>query len=215
MSKYRRFTNEEVAIIQRLYRKVPVDKIVAMIPGKNKQAIFALACRMRLTKPRKRDAPERFWEKVNKNSGIFGEDDWYDFGECWIWEGGLFSNGYGQFKLSHCNTKIGAHRFAYQDIIGPIPDGLVLDHLCRIRACVNPTHLQPVTTLINMLRGQLKYSHCLFGHVRTHFNTIKVGVKLYCKSCGMIQDHSCMEHYWSQDLLNENYYTRYINAAKN
>lgn len=67
---------------------------------------------------------------------------------CWIWDGAIAAEtGYGT-----CQKKM-AHRVVYEREVGPIPDGLVLDHLCRVRACVNPSHLEPVTIGENARRG--------------------------------------------------------------
>jgi hypothetical protein len=72
---------------------------------------------------------------------------------CWIWQRSL-RNGYGQ--LARCqNGERYAHRFYYIELRGPIPAGLDLDHLCRIRACVNPDHLEPVTRAENLRRGRI------------------------------------------------------------
>jgi hypothetical protein len=92
---------------------------------------------------------ERFWRQVAKTD------------ECWIWTGAL-RNGYGAFWVE--GRTIGAHRWAYEHTVGPIPDGLTLDHTCHKRgctpgkscphrACVNPSHLEPVTTGENTRRG--------------------------------------------------------------
>ena len=82
---------------------------------------------------------ERFWFKVNKTD------------TCWLWTGALRGDGYGKF---HVKRKwVYAHRFAYELLVGPIPDGLELDHLCRIRNCVRPSHLEPVTHQENMQRA--------------------------------------------------------------
>ena len=80
---------------------------------------------------------ERFWSYVNKG----GPD------ECWVWSGTLDKKGYGRFR----NDRVlnGAHRFAYQDKIGPIPQGVEIDHRCRRKACVNPLHLQIATGKLN------------------------------------------------------------------
>jgi hypothetical protein len=81
---------------------------------------------------------QRFWEKVDVS------------GVCWEWTGAR-TNGYGYFK--RVGTTRRAHRIAYEHLVGPVPDGLVLDHLCRNRGCVNPDHLEPVTSRENLRRG--------------------------------------------------------------
>ena len=91
--------------------------------------------------PASRPATERFWEKVDKN-GPNG---------CWVWLASLGSTGYGQFEVDYKPLK--AHRFAYILLVGPIPDGLELDHLCRNRPCVNPDHLEAVSHADNVQRG--------------------------------------------------------------
>ena len=79
----------------------------------------------------------RFWAKVDKTE------------TCWLWTGGQ-SAGYGRFGFKG-RPNLGAHRFAYELLVGPIPPGLDLDHLCRVRNCVNPDHLEPVTRRENLL----------------------------------------------------------------
>src|SRR5436190_23461888 len=70
---------------------------------------------------------------------------------CWIFTGNSDQNGYGMTCL---NGKMGrAHRLIYEFLVGPIPPGLTLDHLCRVRRCVNPRHVEPVTLRENILRG--------------------------------------------------------------
>lgn len=76
------------------------------------------------------DIDVRFWEKVLKTEG------------CWVWQGSK-SEGYGKFSLN--NRPVWAHRVAYEREVGPIPDGLTIDHICRNRACVRPDHLRAVT----------------------------------------------------------------------
>lgn len=76
---------------------------------------------------------------------------------CWVWLGQQNRNGYGRFKRR--GERIMAHKYFFQLYKGPIPEGLVLDHLCKVRACVNPNHLEPVTVQVNTLRGEAK----LFG----------------------------------------------------
>jgi hypothetical protein len=70
---------------------------------------------------------------------------------CWIWQGQLNSNGYA--RLDNNGIKQPAHQVAYRELVGPIPVGMELDHKCRVRACVNPAHLEPVTHTQNMRRG--------------------------------------------------------------
>lgn len=79
------------------------------------------------------------------------------FTDCWIWTGRENRNGYGRLRVS--SKEMMAHRLVYEALIGPIPSGLILDHTCRCRYCVNPHHLEPVTVQVNTLRGEAK----LFG----------------------------------------------------
>ena len=70
---------------------------------------------------------------------------------CWFWTGTVANHGYGYIKINGKNTM--AHRFSWELHNGPIPDGLVIDHLCRVRSCVNPAHLRVVTFKENVLCG--------------------------------------------------------------
>jgi hypothetical protein len=81
-----------------------------------------------------------------------------------MWPGAKCGPGYGH--LSRGGKSAGnvlAHRVVYEALVGPIPEGLTLDHLCRVRACVNPDHLEPVTLAENFSRGNRK-THCKNGH---------------------------------------------------
>lgn len=85
---------------------------------------------------------DRFWPKVNKTDG------------CWIWQGAVQSHSvpYGYFQLIG-KKFISAHRWSYMHLVGPIPKGMHIDHLCRNPLCVNPKHLEVVTPQENTLRG--------------------------------------------------------------
>jgi hypothetical protein len=85
---------------------------------------------------------------------------------CWIWTAALSSKGYGVLGIG--NRKIqSAHKFSYEHFIGKVEEGLVLDHLCRVRCCVNPYHLDPITNKLNLARGinsNREKTHCKRGH---------------------------------------------------
>ncbi len=84
---------------------------------------------------------------------------------CWVFTGPLRPDGYCQIQIggNRLGRKILGHRLAYEGIIGPIPAGLEIDHLCRNRACVNPAHLEPVTSRVNNMRGEAP------RHTREHY----------------------------------------------
>jgi hypothetical protein len=98
------------------------------------------------------------------------------FSTCWYWIGATGSSGYGFIQIPKTRRNTGAHRAAYEAAIGPIPDGLDLDHLCRVRCCVNPAHLEPVTRKENLERAGIikaindlasargSITHCKNGH---------------------------------------------------
>jgi hypothetical protein len=113
---------------------------------------------------------ERFWVKVDRKAPD----------QCWLWLGGHSNEGYGQFSQSHGFEKrrtLLAHRVSYDLLVGSVPTGLHLDHLCRTRGCVNPAHLEPVTCRENLLRGatlqaqNARKTHCIHGHPFTPENT--------------------------------------------
>lgn len=105
---------------------------------------------------------------------------------CWNWTGALKQDGYGYFYVAR-HQDGAAHRAAYQLLVGPIPDGLQIDHLCRNHACVNPAHLEPVTLLENTRRGARSRTHCRNGHEWTEENartTIKGTLRdRVCRAC--------------------------------
>lgn len=110
---------------------------------------------------------------------------------CWIWTGATNSNGYGHIATGDRPYKgsIVAHRAAYVIHRGPIPEGLDLDHLCRVRRCVNPWHLEPVTRRENSLRGASPRirsywtNRCKRGHPFDEANTIIQQDGRTCRTC--------------------------------
>jgi hypothetical protein len=125
-----------------------------------------------------------FWKRVEKTDG------------CWLWTGTIDKGGYGILS-GGINVKIRAHRFSYVLHVGAIPSGLALDHLCRVRNCVNPKHLEPVTIgenvrrgitpLVNKQRGEIKRAarFCKNGHEYEDgsFYYDDFGTKI-CRVCG-------------------------------
>ncbi len=106
----------------------------------------------------------RFFDKVNKTE------------TCWNWTASLDHKGYGRFKLDGKARR--AHRVSYELLIGKIPDGLTVDHLCKNRNCVNPNHFELVSLEENSRRGVLKLAekklektHCKNGHEYNKENT--------------------------------------------
>lgn len=105
---------------------------------------------------------------------------------CWLWNGSL-TDGYGSFYLDGRNRK--AHIASYVIFVGSVPEGKVLDHLCRIRDCVNPEHLEPVTQQVNVLRGEgiaavnARKTHCKNGHEFTPENIYWFRGLRYCRAC--------------------------------
>lgn len=124
----------------------------------------------------------RFWPKVRPT------------GFCWEWTGGKNASGYGMFGIPKRDgttdwTKVSAHRYAYQSLVGPISEGLVVDHLCRNRGCVNPDHLEPVTQQENTLRSPLptactsKKKACAQGHLLSGDNVKISRGQRVCVEC--------------------------------
>lgn len=126
---------------------------------------------------------ERFWRRVNRDA------------TCWTWRGGVTSNGYGTF--TDRGRRVSAHRYAYEQSRGAIPAGLVLDHLCRNRRCVNPDHLEAVSERVNILRGtspsasNVHRTHCPRGHEYSVENTrtCRRG-KRTCRACQRASWHA-------------------------
>lgn len=114
---------------------------------------------------------------------------------CWIWRGSAAAGGYGKVSVGgRLGRSMKAHRWAYELIVGPVPKGLDLDHLCRVRNCVNPMHLEPVTRKENLRRSPFTFKkHCPHGHVMSDDNLYehrRVSGKLLrmCRTCKRAAD---------------------------
>ena len=131
--------------------------------------------------PKPETLERNFWKRVVKTE------------TCWLWQG---TTNYGGYGIVHRGPRVQtrrfrAHRIAYEMLVGPIPEGLVIDHLCRVRHCVNPAHMEPVTRGENVMRGiGLPVQHaakarCPQGHAYDDANTylIKTGGRS-CRTCG-------------------------------
>lgn len=129
---------------------------------------------------------ERFWEKVNKDGPIPEWDS--SLGRCWVWLGAT-QKGYAEFRSLGENVR--GHRYSYELLVGPIPDGLVIDHLCHVRNCVNPAHLQPVTFRENLVRGlgpagRARSATCKRGHPLSGSNLRPASDgRRRCKACAL------------------------------
>lgn len=121
--------------------------------------------------------------------------------DCWEWTAWRNRKGYGSLSLPKQGggqIKCMAHRVLYELLIGPIPEGAQLDHLCRNRGCVRPSHLEPVTCKENLMRGETHAArlaartHCDNGHEFSAENTIirKDGARR-CRECNRVQ---CREY---------------------
>lgn len=112
---------------------------------------------------------------------------------CWQWQGSINDGGYGYFRKGPRGAvqRFTAHRAIYELVVGPIPPGMDLDHLCRLRSCVNPEHLEPVTRQVNLLRGigwaglHAAQTHCRHGHEFTPENTIHRARLPHGRECRM------------------------------
>jgi hypothetical protein len=110
-------------------------------------------------------------------------------GDCVVWTGKRDRSGYGRFYDSEQQRFVPVHRAAYESAVGPISDGMQLDHLCGNRACVKVAHLEPVTPFENSARARARTSqydprtHCVNGHEFTGANTYMAGGCRACRAC--------------------------------
>lgn len=130
---------------------------------------------------------ERFWSKVGMGPN-----------GCWVWLGSCSTDGYGQLSTPHPqNSTVRAHRYGYELQVGPIPEGMHLDHLCRNIRCVRGDHLEPVTNRENIQRaapfgtlgkGERNKTHCPLGHPYDEANTYihKSTGGRRCRACNRV-----------------------------
>jgi len=181
----RHWSQDQLDILRRCYA-LPSGRIKAAraaLPEFSCGAITVKAQRLglakQITKPVARGLG--FWPKVDKTDG-----------GCWEWLASKNIYGYGLYR--NRGKQFMAHRWAYEQTIGPIPEGLDLDHLCRNRACVNPAHLEAVDRRTNLLRGETltarnaAVTHCPRGHEYSGDNVrhrlTKRGTPVrFCRAC--------------------------------
>lgn len=119
----------------------------------------------------------RFWAKVDTSGG------------CWLWEAATQNRGYGQFSVGTRLTQkqLLAHRVSYELLVAPIPDGLTIDHLCLVKRCVNPEHMEVVTRAENTRRGHVK-SECIRGHDLAVTRRFLPSNRPYCHECQNVRN---------------------------
>lgn len=150
-------------------------------PGESSHCHYSL-----VSEPDPGSLVDRFMKKVVAHSD-----------GCWIWTGATVRDKYGEFKTPDKKAPVYAHRWSYEQFIGPIPEGLTIDHLCRNTRCVNPKHLEPVTLAENLSRGNgvgarhARQTQCVHGHPFDEENTrIKIDSRgrrhRQCRSCDQL-----------------------------
>lgn len=127
--------------------------------------------------------PERFWAKVQPEP----------MSGCWLWAGACDLRGYGYSSIK--GMPVATYRWAYRALVGAIGPGLELDHLCRVRCCCNPLHMEPVTHRENTLRGDTvtaanaRKEACSAGHPFDAENTyVRPNGRRKCRACHRQQE---------------------------
>ncbi len=153
--------------------KNPAAVTLGSLGGKSKSDKKVKAARANGKSGGRPSTSTRFWKQVEKTD------------KCWNWQGEISHNGYGRFRVVSTRIltkRMPAHHFSFKESGKVIPDGLVIDHLCRNRACVNPSHMEAVTIKENVNRGSLReymqkhnehITHCPKGHPYDEQNTYK------------------------------------------
>lgn len=147
------------------------SRVAAEVAGRSKQRLAVLNA-----------LPERIRKKIAPSD------------TCWLWIGGKTAAGYGH--MWNGTSVVYAHRYLYEHFVGPIPSGTEIDHLCRVKACVNPAHLEPVPHAENSRRAvQWEAVRCKAGHARSPENTyITARGRQVCRVC---QCESAHRGYWA------------------
>lgn len=120
---------------------------------------------------------QRFMDLVQKGRGR---------SPCWVWQGSS-RMGYPAFAVTHRSSPY-AHRWYWEQVVGPVPKGMQLDHLCRNKMCVNPKHLEAVTPKVNRQRAAVFITECPHGHPYTEENTRRRNGKRECRTCARLRD---------------------------
>ena len=157
-----------------------------------------------LVMPRGKDLSDadlsRFLAKISKD----------EISGCWLWTASIDVGGYGVFGLGLKTFK--AHRVAFEHYVGPVSKDLELDHLCKVRNCVNPSHLEPVTKIVNMRRSDVwrkaaefntSKTHCKRGHPYSGDNLYldKTNGKRQCRQCRRLADRKSKKSAGRQEAV--------------
>lgn len=164
---------------------------------KNREGMARFRARQRELNPPPPEptTEERFLKKIEKDPAS----------GCWFWGGTLNHKGYSVMKVD--GKLIFMHRWAYEHYVGPIPGGLTIDHKCRVRHCVNPEHMEPVTNAENKRRGTewfwknaatTRPTHCPNGHPYVDGNVIYSGKDKQYRSCRICVNINQMKRYYAK-----------------